>query len=332
MKALLLESKNTPFVLKDVPMPVINGDGVLVRLNASALNHRDCYIQQGRYPRTSYPIIIGSDGAGVIADVGVSVSRSLIGAEVVINPSLNWGEKPNTQQKEYRILGLPDSGTFAEYVAVPAKNTHPKPKHLSFEEAAALPLVGVTAYRALFTRGNVQTNENVLVTGIGGGVALVALQFALAIGANVFVTSGSEEKIKRAIALGARGGVNYKSPTWGEELQKLAVGFDVILDGTAGAGFSTLLDIASPGGRIVVYGSTQGKIQNAEPARIFWKQLSILGSTMGTDEEFAAMLRLVERHNIKPVIDHVFPFADAGTAMRRMENAEQFGKLVLSQF
>ncbi|MEK7671521.1 MAG: medium chain dehydrogenase/reductase family protein, partial [Bacteroidota bacterium] len=277
MKAMLLESKGTPFVMKDVPMPVVNNDDVLIKLKASAFNHRDYYIQQGTYPRTTYPIIIGSDGAGIAEDVGANLSRSLIGTGVVINPSHNWGDNPNVQRKDFKVLGFPDSGTFAEYIAVPAKYVQPKPKHLSFEEAAAIALAGLTAYRALFTRGNLQPNENVLVTGIGGGVAVVAMQLALAAGAKVFVTSGSDEKIKKAVALGASGGANYGSATWEEDLQKLAGGFDLIIDGAAGSGFSKLLDIASPGARIVTYCSTQGRIQNDEPARIFWKQLSILG-------------------------------------------------------
>ncbi len=322
--------------MRDVPMPVVNNDDVLIKLKASAFNHRDYYIQQGTYPRTTYPIIIGSDGAGVIVEVGANVSRSLIGTEVVINPSHNWGDNPKVQRKDFKVLGFPDNGTFAEYIAVPANYVQPKPKHLSFEEAAAIALAGLTAYRALFTRGNLQPNENVLVTGIGGGVALAAMQFALALGARVFVTSGSDEKIKKAIARGASGGANYKSETWAEELQKLAgqrldssSGFDLIIDGAIGLGFSRLLDVASPGGRMVIYGSTQGKIQNAEPARIFWKQLSILGTTMGTEDEFMAMLRFVEQHNIKPVVDQVFPLADAEKAMQRMASGEQFGKIVL---
>ncbi len=329
MKAMLLESKGAPFVMRDVPMPVVNNDDVLIKLKASAFNHRDYYIQQGTYPRTTYPIIIGSDGAGVVADVGANISRSLLNTEVVINPSHNWGDNPKVQRKDFKVLGFPDSGTFAEYIAVPAKYVQPKPKHLTFEETAALALAGLTAYRILFTRGNLQPNENVLVTGIGGGVAVVAMQLALAAGAKVFVTSGSDEKIKKAIARGASGGANYKSATWAEDLHKFAGGFDLIVDGAVGSGFSKLLDIASPGGRIVVYGSTQGKIQNAEPARIFWKQLSILGSTMGTEAEFAAMLRFVEQRNIKPVIDQVFSLADAEKAIRRMEDGEQFGKIVL---
>ncbi len=330
MKAMVLESRGALFVLRDVAMPVLKEDDVLVKLQASALNHRDYYIQQGTYPRTTYPIIIGSDGAGVVEDVGTNVSRSLIGTEVVINPSHHWGDNPNVQHKDFKVLGFPDNGTLAEYITVPARYMYPKPSTLTFQEAAALALVGLTAYRALFTRAKLQPGERVLVTGIGGGVAVTALQFALAMGATVWVTSSSEEKIRKAVAMGASGGVNYNVPTWGDELRKRAGGFDVIVDGAAGQGFATLLDVAAPAGRIVVYGSVGGKIQNAEAARIFWKQLSILGSTMGTEEEFAAMLRFVERHTIKPVIDSVFPLAEAEKAMQRMASGRQFGKIVLN--
>jgi NADPH:quinone reductase-like Zn-dependent oxidoreductase len=188
----------------------------------------------------------------------------------------------------------------------------------------------MTAFRAVFPTGNVQKGENVLVTGIGGGVALSAMQLALAVGAKVLVTSGSDEKIQKALSLGAHGGVNYKNENWTSELTKIAPSFDLIVDGSVGEGFAKLLDVASFGGRIVVYGSTQGKSPNAEPARIFWKQLSILGTTMATDEEFVAMLAFVEQHAIKPVVDSVFHFERASEALERMTKGEQFGKIVLS--
>jgi zinc-binding alcohol dehydrogenase/oxidoreductase len=329
MKALVVESKNSPFVIRDVPQPAFGDDDILVKLKASAFNHRDYYIQQGTYPRTKFPLIIGSDGAGIVENVGKNVHRSLIGSEVVINPSHNWGDDPSAQQKEYTVLGFPENGTFAEYIATPARYIHPKPQHLSWEAAAALPLAGLTAYRALHTKANLSAGETVLITGIGGGVALCALQFAVAVGARVYVTSGSAEKIQRAIALGASGGVNYRKDSWAHDLQLLSGGFDVIVDGAVGLGFGKLLDIASPGGRIVVYGSTQGRIMNAEPARIFWKQLSILGTTMGTEQEFGAMLKFVEEKKIVPVIDSVVPFEDASKALKRMESGTQFGKLVV---
>jgi NADPH:quinone reductase-like Zn-dependent oxidoreductase len=329
MKAMVVESKGAPFVERDVPTPTPKSDEALIKLRASSLNRRDYYIQHGLYPRTVFPVIPGADGAGVVVQVGDAVSPALLNTEVIINPALNWGTNPKVQQREFRLLGFPDNGTFAEYVVVPARLVHPKPRHLSLQESAALPVASVTAYRALFTRGNIQPDETLLITGIGGGVALAALQFAHAIGARVYVTSGSDEKIQRAVALGAAGGVNYKSERWAEDVLRLAGGFHVIVDGTAGPLFSKLLEIATPGGRIVSYGSVLGKIQDAEPGRIFWKQLSILGSTMGTEEEFAAMLRFVEQHAITPILDNVYSLRDIGAAMLRMENSHQFGKIIL---
>lgn len=329
MKAMVLQSKASPFVMMEVPNHKLADDEALVKLSAAALNRRDWYIQQGMYPRTQFPVIIGSDGAGVVVDVGANISRSLIGTEVIINPSHNWGADPKVQQRDFKVLGFPDSGTLAEFIAVPAKYVLPKPPSLTFEQAAAVALVGLTAYRALFTRGMLERTDRVLVTGIGGGVAVTALQFACAVGARVYVTSSSDEKLDKAMALGAVAGVNYSRPSWEEELKKMCGGFDLIVDGAAGPGFATLLDVAAPAGRIVVYGSVQGKIQNAEPARIFWKQLSILGSTMGTEDEFVAMLRFVERHAIKPVIDSVFSLSDANKAMERLASGKQFGKIVL---
>lgn len=329
MKAMVVQTKGAPFTEQEVPTPVPGPDDVLVKLDASSLNRRDYYIQRGMYPRSAFPVIPGADGAGTVVAAGEQVPRSLMNTKVVINPSLNWGSNPNVQQRDFRLLGFPDNGTFAEYVCIPSRLVHPKPGHLTLEEAAALPVAGVTAYRALFTRGNAKATDTILVTGIGGGVALATLQFARAIGARVFVTSGSDEKIHRAIGLGAAGGTNYKSDSWAEDLLKLAGGIDLIIDGAAGPGFAKLLDIASPGARIVNYGSVQGKINNAEPARIFWKQLSILGSTMGTEEEFAAMLHFVEQYAIKPVIDCVFPLGELEQAMRRMTEVGQFGKIVL---
>jgi NADPH:quinone reductase-like Zn-dependent oxidoreductase len=227
-------------------------------------------------------------------------------------------------------LGLPDDGTFAEYVRVPVANLVEKPAHLSFEEAAALPLAGVTAWRAVMTRAQLRAGERVLITGIGGGVALFALQFAVAAGARVFVTSGSAEKLSRAASLGASGGVNYRDSDWVQRLRSLTSGgFDVIIDGAGGDGFSDLLDLAVPGGRVVTYGATLGNPGNVVIRRIFWKQLNVLGSTMGNAQDFAEMTAFVSRYAIRPVIDKVFAASEGEAAFRRMEAGEQFGKIVL---
>ncbi|KAA9338141.1 zinc-binding dehydrogenase [Hymenobacter busanensis] len=331
MKALVLDGIGQPVVLRDVPTPQPKPGEILVRLHAAALNHRDVWIQKGQYAGLRFPIILGSDGAGKVEATGEGVAVDMQGQEVLINPGFNWGDNPKAQGRDFHILGLPLDGTFAEYVCVPAAHVYPKPTHLSMEQAAALPLGGVTAYRALFTRGGLQAGERVLVTGIGGGVALLAMQLALAAGAEVWVTSGTPEKLERAQQLGARGGISYRQEKWGVELAKQAGGgFDVIIDSAAGPGVAQLVEAATPGGRIVFYGGTAGTMTNVPPARVFWKQLSLLGSTMGTPDDFAALLAFVERTRLEPVIDSVMPLADGEKAMRRMESAAQFGKLILA--
>src|SRR5882724_6098242 len=204
MHALVITEKNRPIVVQERAALKADKGTAIVKIYAAALNHRDVWIQKGLYAGLKYPIIPGSDGAGVV----VSGPEEWVGKEVIINPSIGWGSHATHQdQQTFEILGLPDDGTFAEYVKVPAANLFEKPEHLSFEEAAALPLAGVTAYRALFVRAQLRAKEKVLITGIGGGVAGSALKFAVAAGARVYVTSGNDEKIARAIAMGARAGV-----------------------------------------------------------------------------------------------------------------------------
>ena len=335
MQAIVLEGINQPLRLREVPDPLPAAGEVLVELRAAALNHRDVWIQKGQYAGLRFPCILGSDGAGVVGEAGEGV-RSLIGQEVILNPGLFWGDDRRFPAKDFRILGLPDDGTFAQRIRISAAHVHPKPTHLSFEEAAALPLAGLTAYRALFSRAGLQAGEKVLITGIGGGVALFALQFALAAGAQVWVTSGSDEKLEKAKKLGAVDGANYGAENWPKTLAtrvnpdgKLP-SFDVIVDSAGGEGFRDLIELAAPGGRIALFGGTRGAWQNISPQRVFYKQLSILGSTMGSASEFSAMVQFVEEHRLRPVIDQTFPLAEAERAVRRMDQSMQFGKLVLT--
>ena len=336
MKAALLQQLHQPLHYTEVPTPSCGPGEVRVALKAASLNHRDVWIQKGLYPNIKTPLIPGADGAGVVVEVGEGVADYWLGKEVVINPSHNWGDNPHFYKDDYKILGMPDPGTFADYVKVEARYLAPKPRHLSFAQAAALPLAGLTAWRALMTRATYRAGERVLVTGAGGGVALFAVQFALAAGAEVWVSSGSEEKIQKAIALGARGGVNYKVPTWYRDLLVKAKApkrgyFDVIIDGAGGPGFARLIDLAAPGGRICFYGGTAGNITDVVPAKAFFKQLTILGTTMGTEAEFEAMLGFVEDKALEPVIDATFPLHEAEAALRRMDAGQQFGKIVLTR-
>lgn len=316
--------------LEQRPDPRPGPADAVVRLHAAALNRRDVWIRKGQYAGIKVPIVLGSDGAGEVVEVGERVDRAWRGRQVVIDPSLNWGPDERAQDSAFNILGLPVDGTYAEMVVIPAANLHPKPAHLSWEEAAAVPLASVTAYRALVTRARVQAGETVLITGIGGGVATSVLQIARHLGAKVFVTSGHEAKIEAAKRLGAMGGVNHRKDDWVKSLIA-AIGSrpDVIVDGAGGETFNQALDALKPGGRLVSYGSTLGAAQHVEIRRIFWKQLNVLGCTMGSPSDFAAMVKLYES-GVRPVIDKVFPLEQAGDAHIRMEAGDQFGKIVLA--
>jgi zinc-binding alcohol dehydrogenase/oxidoreductase len=329
MKAAVLTELNKPLSIQEMPTPTLNEGEALVRLSHAALNHRDVWIQKGQYAGIVLPIILGSDGCGILQTTNDTSLQSLVSNQVIINPSINWGSNPRIQAKDYVILGTPQNGTFAQYVKVPSKLIHTKPTHLSAAQAAALPLAGLTAFRATMKRAAAKKGENVLVTGIGGGVALLCMQFAIAAGCNVYVTSGHDTKIEKAISMGAQGGINYKIQNWDKQLKKISGGFDVIIDSSGGDSFSKLIDLANPAARIAMYGATLGPFNSGLPAKIFWKQLDILGSTMGNDEEFKEMLNFVNAHHIVPVVDQVFLLHDANLAMRRMQDGSQFGKIVL---
>lgn len=293
-------------------------DVALVELINSALNHRDLWIIRGMYANIKTNCILGSDGCGIYE-----------GRDVVIHPGINWGNNEAFQSKDFRVLGMPDWGTFAEYIEIDQKYIYPKPSHLDYVQGAALPLAGLTAFRSIVRKCQPQKGEKVLITGIGGGVALFAMQFALALGCEVYVTSGSQDKIKKARKLGAVDGVNYKENEWDIRLKEMGGGFDVVIDSAGGDGFYRLINLCNPGARVCFYGGTAGKINNLSPQIIFWKQITIFGSTMGSDKDFADMLQLVNDHNITPVVDSVFKLSEFDKAIKRMENAEQFGKIVL---
>ncbi|AOS43995.1 Crotonyl-CoA reductase [Lacunisphaera limnophila] len=331
MQAALLRATNEPVTVQPAPDPVPAAGQAVVRLRAAALNHRDLWIQLGQYAGIKLPLIPGSDGAGVVTAVGAPGDDAWSGREVIINPSLDWGDDPRTQGPGFRILGLPDAGTFAEQIAIPVANLASKPAHLTWEQAAALPLAGLTAWRALFTRAGLQSGEKILITGIGGGAALFALQFAVAAGAQVWVTSSSPEKIARAQTLGAAGGVNYRDTDWPATLTRAAGGpFDVVLDSAGGAGFGPLIELVRPGGRLVFFGATTGQPPGLDLRKCFFRQLTLLGTTMGSPADFAGMTAFVARHRIVPVVDRVFPLAETDQALRHMAAGAQFGKIVLA--
>lgn len=332
MKAVVLkEEKNfDTLVLDNVPTPKPKSGEALVQIKAAALNHRDIWIIKGRYPNIQVPVILGSDGAGIVSEVGKGVDKKWIGTEVIINPSMNWGDNPKAQQSDYKILGVPVNGTHAEYVVVPASNIFKKPDHLSFEEAAAIPISGLTGYRGLFRQGNLQKDETLLISGIGGGVASLVQQMALAVGATVLVTSGSDEKLKLAKELGAIGGANYNHDEWEKEITTLAPnGIDLIIDGAGGPDFNKLIELVKPAGRIVVYGATAGKPPDLQIHRIFWKQITIQGSTMGNDEDFGNMIQFFKKYKLKPIIHKTYNLENYKEAYLEMMENKQFGKIVL---
>ncbi|MCR9120330.1 MAG: medium chain dehydrogenase/reductase family protein, partial [bacterium] len=237
MQALTLTQTKSPLQLVDrAELAPAEGE-VVVQVKAASLNRRDYWITQGLYPGVDPPVVLGSDAAGVVSRCGDNVDSSWLGREVIINPGFEWGDQDAFHGPNFHILGSPRDGTFAEEVSAPVTQLYDKPAYLSWSEAAAVPLAGVTAYRALFTQGNLQSGENVLITGIGGGVAGYALQYAVAAGANVWVTSSSEEKIQQAVSLGATGGFNYKEADWSKALAKTAPP-NLVIDGAGGAGYA----------------------------------------------------------------------------------------------
>lgn len=329
MKAFVFRGSQHQSQIEDVTKPKPIKDQLLIKLQYAALNHRDVWIltEQSNVPNPA-GIILGSDGAGVVEMVGEDADPSWIGAEVIINPSLEWGDNPIVNGTSFKILGYPDNGTFAQYITISKKYVFEKPETLSMEESAAIPLSGLTAYRALFSKARLRAKEKVLITGIGGGAALMTLLYAVAYQARVYVTSGSEQKIEKAKSLGALGGFNYTTPDWVQQAQKEAGGFDIIIDTAGGPDFQKLLDLAMPGGRIVNFGRTAGNIGELNTRQLFSKQLSIFGTTMGTRDEFLSMIDFIESRNLKPVIDQVLPFENITDALNRMERSEQFGKIV----
>jgi zinc-binding alcohol dehydrogenase/oxidoreductase len=334
MKAMVLHEIGGPDKLsyEDAPDPEAGSGETVVRLHAAALNRRDVFVTRGQYPGAkpeALPAILGSDGSGEVVARGDGAGGPDEGTEVVINPALYWGDDPQKPGKEYRILGLPDDGTFAQLVKVPAENVFPKPSHLSHEEAAAIPLGALTAYRALVTRGGVKEGETVVVPGIGSGVATYVVQIAAALGARVFVTSGSDEKIEKAKEFGAEGGVNYNSEDWSRELKSLAGGVDLSVDHVGGDAFDALVSLAKPGSRIVTFGATAGPKVTVVMPRIFLKHLTVFGTAMGTNEEFGAMLDLFAEHGLHPTINETFPLQDTAAAMEYMEEGTGIGKIVL---
>jgi zinc-binding alcohol dehydrogenase/oxidoreductase len=328
MKALVLTGPGH-IEWREFPVPTVTPGKALVKIKAIALNRRDEWIKEGKYPNIRYGGILGSDGAGIVETVGDEKDNALVGQEVVINPNVDWGPDPNIQSKNYTILGMPVNGTFAEYGLFPVDRLQPKPFHLDFLQAAALPLGGLTAFRALFRQGGLIAGQNVLVSGFGGGVAQFAFLFAQAAGANVYVTSGSDEKIARALKMGARGAYNYKKDNNYNDLWKTKGGFNLVIDSAGGDQINSFIKVLRPNGKIVFYGATNGLPAKLDLYRMFWNQLSLQGTTMGNDTEFNEMLAFVSKHQIRPIVDSIRPFSKLAESFVDIIRPNKVGKIVL---
>ncbi len=324
MKAVRIHEDGGPDVLRyeDAPDPEPGPGDVVVRLRAASLNHLDVWVRKG-LPSAPKPRILGADGAGVVAALGRDVSGLAIGDRVVINPGV-------IVDGRMTVIGEHRDGTHAELVAVPATNVYPLPGRLSFEEAAAFPLVFETAYRMLVTKARLAPGEWVLVWGIGGGVATAALEIAKALGAHVIATSSSDAKLQRAAELGADAVVNHATGDVERAVREATEGrgADVVVETVGEATWRTSLDAVRHEGRVVVCGATSGPSPPAALHRVWWKELVVLGSTMGSRADFEGAYELVASGRDRPIVDEIFALADARAAHERLEAGEQLGKIV----
>ena len=324
---------------EEAPEPTLaDPNDAIVKLKAASLNHIDIWVRRGLTGiEIALPHILGGDGAGVIAEVGDRVRNIKTGDAVCLYPPSGCGRcEFCITDREYmcvqlRVLGERENGTYAEYARVPARNCFPIPPHLSFEQAAAFPLVYITVWRMLVTNAQLKPGEHVLILGIGGGVATAALQLAAYIGTHIIVTSSSDEKLEKAKALGSEHGINYKNADFAKEVRRLTGkrGVDVVVDCVGGDGWIKSLASLAKGGRLVTCGATAGANPPTDMRRIFWNNLKIFGSTLGDRAEFQEVLNFMEASRTKPVVDQVFPLRDAAAAQKRLEEGKQFGKILL---
>jgi len=334
MQAMVLaragEAQPPALALREVPAREPGPFEVVVALCAAALNRRDLWIKLGKYGGIKLPAILGSDGAGVVTRVGQGVPETLLGTEVVINPSLAWGSDERIQGPSWRVLGMPDDGTFAEEICIAASAVFARPRHLDWSESAALPLAGLTAYRALCVRGELRPGQTVLIPGIGSGVSTMVLLLAHHLGARTVVTSSSPEKLARARELGADFAISYRDADWEQQIERWCGSHppDLVVDGVGGETWQKCAALVAPGGRVVSYGATSGVAQ-LDLRRLFWRHLDVRGSTMGSERDFREMLALVTAGKLRPLIDQVVPLDQAEAALLRMERNAHMGKIVL---
>lgn len=310
----------------DAAEEAVGAGKVKIALKYAGLNHRDLFIVEERHGAADPPLIIGSDGAGIVEEVGKGVENVRPGDEVVIIPSLRWVKKSPAPPEEFEILGLPDNGTLAEKVVVDSVQVAPKPDYLTWEEAGVLPLSALTGYRALFTRGHLQPGQTVFIPGIGSGVATYILQMAKAAGATVVVSSRSKEKLQKARDLGADITLNNDGD-WPSLLKGRKA--DLVIESVGAATWHRSLQLLKHGGTIVVFGASAGDEVSLNLRSFFYNQWSLNGTTMGSIEEFHEMTALFNEHKIRPIVDSVFDLKDAGSALERLKDGRQFGKIAI---
>ncbi len=340
MRAVIVEQHGGPDVLKlaEVRAPEIKSNEVLVEVRACALNHLDVWARNGLPGiRIPMPHILGNDVAGVVREAGELITWVNRGDEVLLQPGVSCGHCEHCLAgrdnfcEEYDIIGYGRDGGYAELVAVPGANVIPKPLNLSWEEAAAVPLVTLTAWHMLVTRAAIQPGESVLVHAAGSGVGSVAIQIAKLFGARVIATASSDAKLSKARELGADETINYSSDDWPKQVKGLTdgKGVDVVFEHTGAATWPGSLVSLKKGGRLVTCGATSGYDARTDLRQVFYRQLSILGSFMGSKAELLAAMKFVESGQIRPVVDRALPLTEARRAHELMEDRAQFGKLVL---
>lgn len=340
MRAILMEARGGPEVLKpgEVPTPEPGPKEVRLRVKAAALNHLDIWVRKGvASPKLPLPHVLGADASGVVDAVGPGVTGFAPGDEVVVNPGLSCGHCERCLAGEdnlcsrYEILGEHRWGAYAEYLVVPEVNLVRKPQNLSFVEAAAIPLTFLTAWQMVVDKLGVRPGDDVLVMAAGSGVSVAAIQIAKLFGARVIATAGSEDKLRRAKALGADETVNYTHPDWPKEVRRLTggKGADKVVDHTGALYFEGVIKATANGGRIAIAGASSGYEGTLPFAHVFFRQLSILGSTMGSKSRLFPILRFVEEGKLKPVVGQVLPLEAAAEGHRLLEERRVFGKVVL---
>ncbi len=328
MKALQLE-RDKALLVRDLPKPDAQDGHVLVQVKSASLNHREIWISKGLYPGLKLPCILGADGAGIVAACGKGVNPAWLDKEVIIYPAYDWGDDPDKPDKKFRVLGMPEAGTIAEFISVPEGHLYRKPRYMTWNEAAATPVACLTAWRALTRHGQVGTSHQVLITGIGGGVAQAGFQFAMALGARIFVTSSSNDKINAAIREGASGGVNYTTEDWPIKLQNISGGIDTVLDSSPAADLDAYLKFLNVGAKIVAYGSTGTRKTTLHISKFFLRHLHFIGTAMGSPAEFGEMLAFMTQEEIRPMIHATYPLGDAVLALQTLEKGTQIGKIVI---